>query len=49
VNDAVFVVLAASAGAAVDNGLPDPARDATPAGTPGCKNAGSIVWDSPRT
>jgi hypothetical protein len=33
----------ASAGAAPDNALRDPARDVTPSGTPHCKNAGTNV------
>jgi hypothetical protein len=28
---------------ALDNALPDPARDVTPSGTPHCKNAGAKV------
>jgi hypothetical protein len=34
---------AANAAAAPDNVIPDPTRDATPSGTPHCKNVGTTL------
>jgi hypothetical protein len=49
VDNALSGVHAASADAAADIVLPDPARDATPNGRPHCKNADRNAQFAPRT